>query len=198
MFGALKSLFARGSSPDAIDKGKIIPLIKAVVGDAEGSVMKLPPDQVPILRPLVGELLVAYVRDEENNFVFLNRSDLGALGMSEVELHNLALENLPRRMPTIQVHGAYPEFMITCGGNLEATALLRDDLWDQLAAQLKGTPLAASPARDLLFVTDSASEGWREFFRRLIARDLPDKTHILSRQIMERRNGAWHLYPPAS
>jgi hypothetical protein len=198
MFGALKGLFARGPSSGGIDKVKIIPLIKAVVGAVDGPVMKLPPDQAPVLRPLVGELLVAYVRDEENTFAFLNRSDLAVLGISEEELHKLALENLPRRMQAIQIHGNYPEFMITCGGNLEATALLRDDLWDHLAGQLKGNPLAVAPARDLLFVTDSASNGWRGFFNRVMAPDLPDKTHILSRQVMERRNGVWHLYPAAS
>jgi hypothetical protein len=160
--------------------------------------MRLPPDQTPILRPLVGELAVAYVRDEESSFVFLNRADLRAFGMGEDELHALALENLERRMPALQVHGTYPEFMITCGGNLEATALLRHGLWNHFAGQFSGNPLAATSARDLLFVTDSASDRWRDFFNGVLAAQLPDKAHLLSRQIMERRNGAWHLYPPES
>jgi hypothetical protein len=103
--------------------------------------MRLPSDQEPILRPLVGELLIAYVLDEESSFVFLNRANLAELGLSEEELHALALENLPRRMPPLKIHGSYPEFMITCGGNLEATALLRDDLWNHLAPEY---PVAAN------------------------------------------------------
>src|SRR5688500_2482849 len=105
MFHRLKSLFSAGPGSTAIDKSKVIPLVKAVVSGGDGREMQLPSDQEPILRPLVGELLVAYVLDEESSFVFLNRANLAELGLSEEELHALALENLPRRMPPLKIHG---------------------------------------------------------------------------------------------
>src|SRR5829696_927150 len=129
MLDSLKKLLGRKPASDAIDSKKIIPLVKATISDPSGRGMKIPEDQQPILRPFVGELILAYVVDEETAFRFLNRADLNALNMTEEQLHDLALRNLPARVPEVQVHGNYPQFMVSCGGNLEATCLLLEDLW---------------------------------------------------------------------
>lgn len=186
---------ALAASPD---RTIIVPVVKAVVGPtAGGPVIDLPHDESPVLAPFVAELVVMYAFDHPDRFEYITRRRLREIGLSESDLQALALANLPRRLPKIEMHGASPCHMITAGGNFEATLLLLDALWDQLAEHLPGEPMAVVPARDLLFVTGSGHAQAAEFLEHVANQELEDPRHALSRCLLVRRGGRWQRFHPA-
>ena len=190
---------AEPAKPLSFDRSLVIPLVKAVVADDDAStVVDLPSDAVPISRPLVAELIVMYAVDYPDRFEFIAGRHLRENRISEAELHELALSNLPSRLPQIEMHGNSPCHMITAGGNMEATLLLHDTLWDQLAEHLPGEPMAVVPARDLLFVSGAGWDGAVEFLTAVANEELQDARYALSKCLLVRRSGRWQVYAPAS
>jgi uncharacterized protein YtpQ (UPF0354 family) len=183
----------------SFDRSLVVPVVKAVVGEIEGGeVIELPPDNSPISIPLVAELIVMYALDYPDRFEFITRRHLQENGLNQEELHALALSNLPNRVPKIELHGEFPRYMITAGGNFEATLLLLDGLWDQLTEHLPGKPMAVVPARDLLFVSGSDYEGASQFLADVASKELEEKRYALSKCILVREGGKWHAYRTAS
>ena len=183
----------------SFDRSLVVPLVKAVVGEAEGGeVIELPPNDSPISVPLIAELIVMYALDYPDRFEFITRRHLQENGLNQEELHALALRNLPNRVPKIEMHGESPRYMITAGGNFEATLLLLDGLWDQLTEHLPGKPMAVVPARDLLFVSGSEYEGASQFLTDVATKELEEKRYALSQCILIREGGKWHAYRAAS
>lgn len=181
---------AAGVSEDVL--ATIVPVVKVIVPDEEGPrSLDIPETEAPISRPFVSDLVVLYAEDEPSHFQFISRRRLNELGLSEEGLHLRALLNLPERPPKVEVHGTPPRQMVVAGGNFEATLLLYDGLWDQLAKSVSGELLAVAPSRDLLFVSDSAWEGAREFLTGVASKELEDKSHMLSKRILRRTSGKW-------
>eukprot|EP01031_Cornospumella_fuschlensis_P043297 gene43297-52922_t len=124
---------AAPAQPAPLDLAMIVPVVKAIVGDDDpATVIELPPDEAPLSRPFVADLIVMYAIDHPDRFEFISNRHLRECGLSIEQLHDLALSNLPRRTPPVEMHGQSPRYMITAGGNMEATLLLHDALWDEI------------------------------------------------------------------
>ena len=179
---------------------RIVPIVKVVEHaesdadlDADLTLVELSEDNSPVSRILAGDLIVMYAEDRDDCFAYLSKKRVRELGLSMEDLHDLAVENLGNRVSDIQVHGDGTSFMITAGGNFEASLLLHPTLWDGLAEHLVGFPIAAVPARDLLFVAGSESEQGRAFIKEKAQQELVDNHHALSKRVFIRKDGAWSL-----
>lgn len=179
---------------------RIVPVVKVVErAESEGDLdidlklVKLSDDDSPVSRVLAGDLIVMYAEDRDDCFSYLTKKRVRELGLNLNDLHHLAVENLPHRVPNIQVHGDGHSFMITAGGSFEASLLLHPTLWDGLAEHLVGFPIAVVPARDLLFVAGSESEKGRAFIKEKAQIELDDKRYALSTRVLIRKDGAWSL-----
>ena len=174
------------------DLSMVIPILKAIVSeDKNANTVELPKDDAPIYKEFAADLLIFYVLDLPDSFQYINNRFLRENNLSFEDIHLLALQNLPNRLPKIEMHGNSPYHMITAGGNFEATLLLLDSLWDQLAEHLPGEPMAAIPSRDLLFVTGSEAENAVSFMSDMANKDLADNSHALSKCFFVRRSGKW-------
>jgi len=177
---------------EAPDLSLLVPVIKVVELDAPSAkVIEVPHGESPVVRPFAADLVVMYALDLPTHFQFLSYRDLQAADISEDDLHRLALQNLPTRLPEVKVHGQAPRYMVTAGGNFEATLLLLDSMWEQFAEQMPGELWAVAPARDLLYVSASGWEGALTFLREMANIDLPEKRYALSTCIFARRGGKW-------
>lgn len=194
LFGRKKAQAGASRSADSRHEAlaRIIPVVKAVENEpSDATPIDLPAENSPVSRPLAADLIVLYAEEFPDRFEFVSRNRMEQLALNPDDLHSLAIRNLPNRLPEIQLHGDSPCHMITCGGNLEATLLLHDGLWDMLAESLPGQPMAAVPARDLLFVTGSGWAGAQQFLSELANKDLEDNSQALSKQVFIRKDGTW-------
>lgn len=181
--------------PKVIDLSLLVPMIKVAEFDTSSSlVTELPHDNSPVITPFAGDLIVMYALDLPTHFQFVTFRDLHNAALTAAELHSIALQNFPSRVPKIELHGQAPRHMIIAGGNFEATLLLLDSMWDQFEHEMPGELLAVVPARDLLYVSATGWDEAKTFLLEASSRFLPEERYALSKCIFVRRNGKWMPY----
>ena len=136
-------------------------------------------------------LVVVYAIDTPSNIAYLNPDELEALGVQRDELRALAVRNLRGLLPGIEVHRGDLVNMITADGNYEASLLLFADLWERERDKLRGEPVAAVPARDLLLFADSANPDAVAQLKQLAAKMRAEATYALTDRLFVLRDGNW-------
>lgn len=113
--------------------------------------------QLPMVayRELLGDLIVTYVVDEGQSVSYLNEEHLEHWGISLVELHQQAIENLRRR--TLQqvnfvATGADERriFIFNSADGYDASRLLLTDILSRWAQEVPGALVIGVPNRDFL------------------------------------------------
>ncbi len=142
-----------------VDRSRIVPVIKDRPWLAEirqamlhRGATKLPEAVYDDFTP---DLVIAYAEDSPRNMRYLTPKNLEDTGIDRKELRALACENLKRLLPKIERHGANGLYMLTAGGNYEASLLLLDSIWSGGQMDVRGDIVVAIPTRDLLLVTGS-------------------------------------------
>lgn len=160
-------------------------------------------DDSPIERHLVADLSVAYAFDQLQCFTMVARRDLIRLGLDEQAIHRVALANLSDRMEKMQPEFAKLSngvFVISCGGDFEATMLLLDPVWEQAAEIVRGAmllrgPLVVSvPSRNMVAFTPAENRSGLEFMRSKAAEILEHDDHALTRHFLTREHKGWKKY----
>lgn len=192
----LLSLSARGDTTTVeevtsqkerqINPNRVVPVIKSANWVAQ---LSLEQRQKIVLRPLTKELFVALAEDTPGTLVYLSPAELIQLGWSAEDEKVNSVINLGRILPRFQIRGSEGFFMITAGGNYEASMLIAPLFWEKLKKELHGYPVVGIPNRDLFFVTGSQDKEGLASLRTIVADSyakgdypLSDKLFILSDQ----------------
>jgi len=100
-------------------------------------------------------LVVLYAQDSPKNIRYLTSKDLPGLKVAKENLRALACENLRRILPKIELVGTNGLYMMTAGGNYEASLILLNAIWTNRQFVVQGDYVVAIPTRDLLLITGS-------------------------------------------
>jgi len=160
MFGLFGSKKPR---PVHLDPSTIIPRIKHVkLREIPEPVLayveqhNLDPElQLPVTRPLAGDLLVSYVFSLPDVYQFVSRQNMLELKLDAESIHQLALGNLGRLLPEVDVQNLVLFKAILTNQHLEACSLLLPNLWDRLSKQTAGELLMAAPSQESVVFTGS-------------------------------------------
>lgn len=143
---------------------------------------------------LTGDIWVLYAFNKPTLFLPVQEEDLPRLKLERAQLRLTAVRNLEALLPDIEKKGGAGTWMWILpdtGGNFEASLLLLDEPWGEFAQKLSGEVVVAVPARDLLFVTDSANEAGVKKVRALAEDAYARGDHPVSKQVLVRRGGKW-------
>lgn len=158
-----------------------------VTGGAEIATVRVHPDLVGLLVSDLGDHTV-YLTVDRLAEAELTAPDAVQRALEQTWVHEIG--------PRLTDHGDGP-IMLTCGGHYEASLLLYDHVWEQLAPHVDGDVVVAVPARDLVFVTGSRDrEGLKkleEIVDDAYERDLP---HLLTPRLARRTGDDWERWPP--
>ncbi len=174
----------------AVDRSRIIPVLKSqrwlagVLEAARESKKAQAPE--PLSEPFTGDLTIVYAEDRQNSMRFLTtRDDVG----DRAKLHDLALVNLGRLLPKIEMRpGADGLWLISAGGDYEASLLLADGIWSSGQIKVDGDIVVAVPAKDALIVTGSRNSAGVARLRKLAA-ELAAGPYGLTSTLLVYRNG---------
>ncbi|MBX9694112.1 MAG: DUF1444 family protein [Cyanobacteria bacterium] len=185
----------KATKQDIVPRLKVPKFVKALRD------LGVPEEQLPIMEPFLGDLLLTYSLDLPDLFQMLTLSDCERLEIPPEELKEIAIANLRAQMPEIEIANdeEQPIMQIITGKNLEACTLLLPDFWDELCQEMEGELLAVAPHRDLVFVGDSQSPDEIEALKTVAAEVLEQKdNHVLSPQLMVWRDSSWQLFENTS
>ncbi len=174
---------------------------------AQGGPVRRPEDIVPLIRGqeyvraqgasagphehLAGDLWVVYAYNLPDGFALMPAGDLAKWKLSKAQLRLLAVENLRRQLPPLEREGGEGRWMFVAGGNFEASLLMVDSVWKDIAPHIQGEPVVAVPARELLFVTGSRDPKGLETVRALAADAYSKVEYPISPRLLIRRGGKW-------
>jgi uncharacterized protein YtpQ (UPF0354 family) len=137
--------------------------------------------------PYNDELTIFYVEEQSKSFRFLTtEDDVG----DRAKLHELALVNLRRLVPRIQMQpGEDDIFIIDAGGEYEASLLLANRMW--LSGQIKvdGDIVAAVPIEQMLLVAGSHNSAGLKRLRALAKEIVDAGPPALSNALFVYRDG---------
>ncbi len=151
----------KAPSVDSIVPRVVLSLPRAVLPD-----IKLSDEDSPVEHPLVADLFLFYGFEHPSCFTMVAQRDLGRLVLDKKSLHVIAIANLRRTIPQPELHQVFPGvFMLTCGGNFEATTLLLDEVWQQVSTMVAGGLVVAVPARDIVIFTGTDNHDGLSFMR---------------------------------
>lgn len=184
---------------DSIDRSRIVPIVKDRnwIREIKESTKSRGARNAPetVFDDLNEDLVVAYAEDTPETVRYLIPKNLVTLGIALGELRALAVENLKRLLPKIEVLPGPDATMVKADGNYESSLLLFHDLWDSPPFSVDGDIVAAIPARGLLLVTGSQNAAGIAKLRELAAQASSQSSYPLTSEIFVYRNGYFKRLP---
>lgn len=172
---------------------RAVACVKSSNPQQAAAAVKLPQPDTPLVKDLSNGLHVVYLVDEGDHFIYVQNRHLAESDFSAEGLHECALNNLGQRSEgkaRIQPHG--PLHAVLLDGNLEASLVLLDHLWDETLKHMAPNGfVAALPARDVLAFCDAESREGVEALRGMVQRVFQGGDHLLTRSLYRRRDGNW-------
>lgn len=178
---------------DGVDRTRIVPVIKdrPWLEETRQVMLSRGAKEVPeqVYEEFSPDLIVVYAEDSPKNIRYLVPKDLELAKIDRAELRALACENLKRILPKIERHGADGLYMLTAGGDYEASLLLLDSIWSGGQMNVQGDVVVAIPTRDLLLVTGSENPQGIEKIRKMVKEATTGGAYRLSPKLFVFRNG---------
>ena len=184
-----------------IDKDKILPIIKPVRylddvrKEEEKFESKSHNDTLdPVCEVYNQQLLIFYVEDQKNSMRFIRYKDLNDISLCKDSLSLIAIQNLNKSLTNIQGKGGNGLFMVTAGGNYEASLILLKDIFVKTNFPVKGDFIIAIPNRDLFFITGSKEDDGIKKLRDLISSSYYSGDHPISEDLFRWNGNRFEKY----
>ncbi len=185
------------SARSSLGLGCILPVIKTFdwrqATAAQLDAAKVPHESRPLSLPLVGDLMVAYVEDTPTAMSYIAASRLESLGLDMPALQALALENLARRLPELQVKGGGGRYAARLDRNYDASMVLLFSQWRN-QIEVAGDPVLVIAARDDLLICGSEDIDSLTSLRAMAAEVKVNSPYSLSEQLFVWRDGRLQDY----
>ncbi len=188
-----------GEREKEVDVNRIVPVIKdhGWLEDIQESLEARGGGEEPLPNYLRdsynSELAIFYAEDSERNIRYLTEEAIEGLGIERESLRELAVENLRRLLVNIEVMGGDGVYMITAGGDYEASLLLVDSIWNPESMPVSGEFVAAIPSRGVLLVTGSGNRDAIENLREMVGETGGQLSYRLTPVLFVRRGGSFEV-----
>jgi hypothetical protein len=183
-------------SADALDKGgrpprkeRLVPLVKH-----QRFFREMDPSVKPVSEKFVADLSIVYAFDHPHSLEIMTDRERRTIGVPKPRLRKLALDNLRRLITDIGQHDDGTAFMLSAGGNFEASLLLLPELWREFATKVEGDLIACAPARDLLLYTGTRTPGGLDTLRRIADRVVEAGAYPVSSSVLRWNGKGWEEY----
>lgn len=183
------------NSSAGVDRSRIVPVLKNIkwLETVLDAAKQQPPDKAmkPLIAPFSKELVVVYAEDRVHSMRFLTtRDDVG----DRAGLYQLALSNLHHLLSKIEMRPAADGlWLISAGGDYEASLLLADSVWSSGQIDVDGDIVAAVPTKDALIVTGSKNQAGLARLR-IVASELATGPYGLTPTLFVYRGGKFREF----
>jgi uncharacterized protein YtpQ (UPF0354 family) len=186
-----------GIARDGVNRTRIVPVIKdrPWLEETRQALLSRGAKESPenVYEDFSRDLIILYAEDSPKNIRYLGPKDLELAKVERSELRALACENLKRLLPKIERHGTGGVYMVTAGGDYEASLLLLDSIWSGGEMEVKGEVVVAIPTRDLLLVTGSKDAEGIEKVKRMV-KEASSGVYRLTQKLFVYRSGRFEEF----
>ena len=190
LVATFSAIFSQSASKEAgLDRTRIIPVIKdrQWLDELHNTLKAKGVAQQHLADRFNNELVIVYAQDDPNRMRYLTTKE--DFGLSREELRSLAIANLKRVLPKIEMGRVGDVALMSAGGNYEASLLLIDEIWSSGQIEVNGDIVVAIPTRDTLLVTGSRSRSGLKLVRELSAKFKAQGPYELTDTLFRYRDG---------
>ena len=175
---------------------RIYPMIKPLAMLVEVRERRLP---MLAYREFLGDLMIAYVIDEDRSVAYINEEHLERWGVSIHDLHAQAIANLRRRTDanvkyTTVGAGEQRLFIYNSGDGYDAARLLLSDVLSGWARDLPGQLIIGIPNRDFLIAFSDANPEILRAVAAQVQADAAQQQYGLTEQLFTLEQGVVKEY----
>lgn len=187
---------------DGVDSARIVPVIKdrPWLEETRQALLSRGAKQVPeyVHEDFSQDLIILYAEDSPKNIRYLVPKDLETAKIDRAGIRQLACKNLKDLLPKIEQRGANGLYILTAGGDYEASLLLLDSIWTNTQIEVKGDIVVAIPTRDLLLVTGSQDREGIEKVKRMVKEASNGGAYRLTQKLFIYRRGSFSEFNEAT
>lgn len=198
---ALIETSARTESYDSVDITLIVPVVKPIDFIEQAKRQLAAYSDKPVkdsdelyFESLSDSLVVVYAEDGPMTTRFLNRANIDDLRLAPDALRELAIENLQRQLPDVEIFEKKGLSQIIADGTYEPSLLLSDPLWESPDLSVKGDVVVAVPGRGELYLTGSDDRQLTDLLQRVSTQAYNASAYPISPELYVRRDGNWSTY----
>lgn len=140
------------------------------------------------------QLIIAYAQDNKNNIAYLTEDDFKTLSISRDSLKSIALSNFSKILPNIQRQGGNGLYMLTAGGDYEASLILLSSIWTAENMPVDGDIIISIPNRDMLMITGSNNKAGISKMKGIAAESYKTGTYPISDRLYKWTGKKFILY----
>jgi len=172
-----------------LDRSRIVPVIKdrKWLSDLQQTLKAQGKEQEHLSESFNDELIIVYAEDDPTRMRYLSAHE--DIGVGRQELRALAVENLLRILPKIEMRSGDHVLLISAGGDYEPSLLLIDEIWSGGQIKVNGEIVVAIPARDVLLVAGSRDRTGVRRMRELAAKLAAEGPYGLTDTLFVYRSG---------
>ncbi len=140
------------------------------------------------------ELYIFYARDLENSISYISKEDAENYNIELKGLKELAIENLMNRISNIERQGENGYYMLTAGGDYEASLILESSIWTDENFDVEGEIIIGIPSRDVLLITGSQNiEGVQKLVTSI--KEITNSgSYVISEKMYILKNGEFEIW----
>ena len=175
-------------APAGLDRTRIVPVVKdrAWLEESQRSIKAQAPTQEFLSEDLNAQLVILYAEDTANRTRYLMAHEYAG---DRKELRTLAVDNLIRLLPKIEMRQDEDVSLLTAGGDYEASLLLFDSMWNDGQIKVNGDIVVAIPSKDLLLVTGSKNRKGLATMRELTKKVVAQSRYRITEDLFVYRKG---------
>jgi uncharacterized protein YtpQ (UPF0354 family) len=143
--------------------------------------------------PFVSDLVVMYAIDTPESIRTMAAEKVRALNIEPAKLRKLAIDNLLRKFPEQKVQMGTNFSMLTIGGDYEASFLLCDYFWKDMAKRFGKCLVVGVPNRDILIFAAESNRKGVEQIRKLTKDGFAKNAYPISEKLLL-YDGNWQIY----
>ncbi|MFT3701773.1 MAG: DUF1444 family protein [Agriterribacter sp.] len=179
----------------SVDIDNIVPVIKPVEYLDEINSLKKDGKSFPMVTEKYNDqLIIAYAEDSKNSIKYLTEDNFKTLSISKDTLKSIALRNFDKIIPNIQRQGGNGLFMITAGGDYEASIILLSSIWTRENFPVDGDFIVAIPNRDMLIVTGSKNKTGITKIKEIVADSYKTENYQVSDKLFKWTGNKFEKY----
>ncbi|PQJ73753.1 DUF1444 family protein [Polaribacter butkevichii] len=178
---------------EPIQLKRIVPVIKDKRYLIESSKIIENFENTHVYEKYNSELYIFYAEDKENTISYFTKEKFEQLNVGIETIKEKAIENLNSVVSKMERHGENGYFMLTSGGDYEASLILFD-IWNKENFPVNGNLIIGIPARDIVFITGTNDKDNIEKLKNTINEINESGDHLVSDKIFEFRNGKFELW----
>lgn len=136
-------------------------------------------------------LTIVYAEDTPTSIRYIQEDALAEAGVDLAGIRGLAIENLARKLPNLEVAGGPGLYMLIADGNYEGSLLLIDELWAAGNFDVAGELVVSLPARDVLLVSGTENTEQLDQLRGFRDQAFAESPYRITTTLYVRRDGGW-------